>query len=156
MLETYLLFEMPFYLYFFTHSQVFHKYSLKSPLLLSDFPQIPYLMHSDFLLSSWMETPFYRFTKSLNYSQKIAVPFFLPSVSGHRRRQWFFILEGNWSHRGLPSRLGATCCGCRATGGGHEVDTAGSPELQVTASGASRHEPLWSCWWLGSVTFYDA
>ena len=90
----------------FLYSQVFHKYSLKSPLSLLNFPQIPYLMHSGFLLSSWMETPFYTFTKSLNYSPQIAVPFFLPSVSGHRRRKWFFTLEGNWSHRGLASRLG--------------------------------------------------
>lgn len=70
---------MPFYLYFFTHSQVFHKCSLKSPLSLLNlkfsllnFPQIPYLILSGFLLSS----PLYRFTKSLNYSQKIAAPFF--------------------------------------------------------------------------------
>lgn len=65
---------MPFYLYFFTHSQVFHKCSLKSPLL--NFPQIPYLILSGFLLSSRMETALYRFTRSLNNSQKIEAPFF--------------------------------------------------------------------------------
>lgn len=112
-------------------------------------------MHSGFLLSSWMETPFYTFTKSLNYSPQIAVPFFLPSVSGHRCQKWFFTFEDNWSHPGLASRLGATRCGCWAMGGGREVDAVGSPELQVTASGTSWHEPLWSHWWLGSVTFYD-
>lgn len=108
---------MPFYLYFFTHSQVFHKCSLKSPLL--NFPQIPYLILSGFLLSSRMETALYRFTRSLNNSQKLKHPF-LPSVSGHRRQKWFFTLEDNWSHCGLASRLGA-CCGCWSMGGGRDA-----------------------------------
>lgn len=144
---------MLFYLYFFTHSRVFHKYSLKSPLSLSNFPQIPYAF--------WLLTLILNGTSILQIHQKFKLQLKNCSALFSAICVWSQMSEvilHPWrqlksSRAGIEA--GATCCGCRAVGGGHEVDPAGSPELQVTASGASRHEPLWSCWWLGSVTFYD-
>lgn len=149
---------MPFCLYFFTHSQVFHKCSLKSPLL--NFPQIPHLILSGFLLSSRMETPLCRFTRSLNYSQKIAVPFFchlclVTDVRSDPSPLKTTEVIAGW-HRGWgPAVVVGPCGEDVMQGGGREWDAGGSPGLQVTASGTTWHEPLWSHWWLGSVTFYD-